>query len=93
MYMYVILTLHAHMSLCIKVNISNIWNLYNFGVFYLSHLIALKSSNVDSTKEIIKIACNGRSKFIHYVSTVGIFATEILSDPISEDTAPSSQDR
>ena len=59
----------------------------------LSHLTALKSSNVESTKEIIAMSRKGRSKFIHYVSTVGVFAPEILSDPISEESDPSPQDR
>eukprot|EP00731_Ephydatia_muelleri_P014123 Em0007g1433a len=54
---------------------------------------ALKSSNVESTKEIIAMSRKGRSKFIHYVSTVGVFAPEILSDPISEESDPSPQDR
>ena len=46
-------------------------------------MTALKSSNVESTKEIITMARKGRHKFIHFVSTIGIFAPEVLSDPIS----------
>eukprot|EP00731_Ephydatia_muelleri_P014145 Em0007g1455a len=65
----------------------------------------LSRPNLDLHGDDYKMICNsyyyviihngavGRSKFIHYVSTVGVFAPEILTDPISEESDPSPQDR
>ena len=39
------------------------------------------------------MSSKGRSKFIHYVSTVGVFAPEKPSDPITEESELTSQDR
>ncbi|KAL5489135.1 hypothetical protein EMCRGX_G018193 [Ephydatia muelleri] len=47
---------------------------------------ALMACNVGSTKEVIKMACNGCPKFLHYVSTIGVFASATTSEPISEDS-------
>nr|VFK47647.1 MAG: amino acid adenylation domain-containing protein/thioester reductase domain-containing protein [Candidatus Kentron sp. TC] len=34
----------------------------------------LRKANVEGTKEILRIACAGRKKPVHYVSTLGVFA-------------------
>ena len=53
---------------------------------------ALKAVNVGSTKEILKMVCSGRPKFLHYVSTIGVFAPLTPWEHIDESTPP-SQDR
>ena len=35
------------------------------------------------------MACTGCSKFLHYVSTIGVFASAATSDPISEASSTS----
>ena len=48
----------------------------------------LKQSNVESTKEVLKMACEGKPKFLHFVSTIGVFAPQHAAEVIAEDTAP-----
>ncbi len=33
----------------------------------------LKSANVDGTREVLRLACHGSAKAVHYVSTAGVF--------------------
>lgn len=37
-------------------------------------LLALKNCNVESTKELIRMAVTTRPKFLHYVSSIGVFS-------------------
>jgi len=58
----------------------------NFFTTEFQFYIALKRSNVDGTKELIKMARLKRSKFLHFVSTIGVFP--FMSSPIDESTTP-----
>ena len=58
-----------------------------YGVYFLS--IALQAVNVESTKEILQIACSWAPKFFHYVSTIGVFAPLSPSEHIDGHTIPS----
>ncbi|MGI0489249.1 amino acid adenylation domain-containing protein [Pantanalinema rosaneae CENA516] len=46
----------------------------------------LKATNVLGTQEILRLACQGRLKPVHYISTISIFGGTAAS-PIREDTA------
>ena len=52
-------------------------------------LTALKASNVNGTKQILLFCMQGRPKFLHYVSTVGVFAP-LLGEVITELVRPDS---
>lgn len=51
------------------------------------HFVDLKPSNVDSTKELLKLCARMRSKVIHFISTIGVFAT-LSWDTIEENSIP-----
>ena len=34
------------------------------------------------------MACEGKSKFLHFVSTIGVFALQHAAEVIAEDTTP-----
>lgn len=53
---------------------------------------ALKPVNVDSTKEMLRLVRLGRPKFLHYVSTIGVFALLSPWEHVDEQTPP-HQDR
>lgn len=38
------------------------------------YFIDLKQTNVNSTKELLKLCRLSRTKILHYVSTIGVFA-------------------
>lgn len=42
---------------------------------------ALKSANVDGTREVLRLACLGRAKRLHYVSTVSVFGDAVSKEP------------
>ena len=42
---------------------------------WLGSYAALKPINVDGTREMIRLAVHGKSKALHYVSTVGVFVS------------------
>nr|VFK41660.1 MAG: amino acid adenylation domain-containing protein/thioester reductase domain-containing protein [Candidatus Kentron sp. TC] len=44
----------------------------------------LRKANVEGTKEILRLACAGRGKPVHYVSTIGVLAGEMKN--IQEDS-------
>ena len=44
---------------------------------------------MESTKEILRIACSWAPKFLHYVSTIGVFAPLSPSEHIDEHSTPS----
>nr|VFJ86437.1 MAG: amino acid adenylation domain-containing protein/thioester reductase domain-containing protein [Candidatus Kentron sp. LFY] len=44
----------------------------------------LRKANVEGTKEVLKLACTGRKKPVHYVSTAGVFTG--TGQPIREDS-------
>ena len=58
--------------------------MYNLPSSYTS---GLKQSNVEGTKEVLVLASTGRPKFLHYVSTVGVFAPRSSAEVITEETA------
>jgi thioester reductase-like protein len=47
----------------------------------------LKATNVRSTKEIIKFCCQGNPKFLHYVSSLGVFLVNPM-EKVNENTNP-----
>ena len=51
-------------------------------------LAALKASNVKGTMEALLLCIRGRPKFLHYVSTVGVFAPlpgEVITELVPPD--------
>lgn len=42
---------------------------------------ALKPANVDGTREVLRLACLGRAKPLHYVSTVSVFGNALSPEP------------
>ena len=51
-------------------------------------LAALKASNVNGTMEALLLCVRGKPKFLHYVSTVGVFAPlsgEVITELVSPD--------
>jgi amino acid adenylation domain-containing protein/thioester reductase-like protein/non-ribosomal peptide synthase protein (TIGR01720 family) len=42
---------------------------------------ALKPANVDGTREVLRLACLGRAKPLHYVSTVSVFGNAVSPEP------------
>ena len=50
-------------------------------------ILDLKESNVSSTKEILKLCRDTRSKVLHYVSTIGIFPAS-TQDNVTEKSIP-----
>jgi thioester reductase-like protein len=52
---------------------------------------SLKGANVDGTKEVLKIVCEGRPKFLHYVSSMGVFSGQSSEEMITEDTLPNKE--
>lgn len=57
-------------------------------VNHLETYEAAKAANVRATNELLKIAAQGRTKFFHHISTVGVFARNEVSGTriVSEDT-------
>ena len=53
--------------------------------------LGLKGANVEGTKEVVKIVCEGRPKFLHYVSTMGVFSGQSREEEITEDTLPNKE--
>ena len=51
--------------------------------------IVLKECNVESTKEIIRMAITAKPKFLHYVSTIGVFSPS--QSQADESVKPSVQ--
>lgn len=50
---------------------------------------ALKSSNVLGTQEVLRLACHGRVKPVHYVSTVAVFeASDYANQIVTEQVQP-----
>jgi myxalamid-type nonribosomal peptide synthetase MxaA len=50
---------------------------------------ALKPANVQGTREVLRFACTGRTKPVHYVSTVSVFGDRASRpDGFREDEAP-----
>ena len=54
---------------------------------------AMKSCNVESTKTLLHIAVTSRPKFLHYVSTIGVFSgagrTRVGGGKVDESVTPS----
>ncbi len=48
--------------------------------------VALKKCNVESTKEIIKMSVTDRSKFLHYVSSIGVYPP--MASHVDESVEP-----
>ena len=46
---------------------------------------------MDGTKEVLKIVCEGRPKFLHYVSSMGVFSGQSSEEMITEDTLPNKE--
>jgi thioester reductase-like protein len=42
---------------------------------------ALKGANVDGTREVLRLACAGRAKPLHYVSTISVFSGRGGAEP------------
>ena len=53
--------------------------------------VGLKGANVDGTKEVVKMVCEGRPKFLHYVSTMGVFSGQSREEVITEGTLPNKE--
>ena len=39
---------------------------------WFSHCAALRMENVESTKDMLRLALQGRPKFFHFISTMGV---------------------
>lgn len=46
---------------------------------------ALRNANVGGTREIIRLACAGAPKHLHYVSTLGVYSTRYEGMAVTED--------
>ncbi|MBW4490089.1 MAG: amino acid adenylation domain-containing protein [Trichocoleus desertorum ATA4-8-CV12] len=57
-------------------------------VNFLKPYSQLKAANVLGTQAILQLACQSRTKFVHYVSTVAIFGarSDVAATVIAEDT-------
>lgn len=56
----------------------------------MNHLVSYKYSeqaNVDGTKEILRFACNGKLKSVHYISTISVFSESSIPRYIDETTS------
>jgi thioester reductase-like protein len=49
---------------------------------------AVRAANVQGTQEILGLACRGRPKALHYISTVAVFSPAHRADRIEEETIP-----
>lgn len=56
-------------------------------VTYIRPYKVLKSTNVLGTQEILKFACTGRVKPVHYISTIGVFEPGQYPNGIHDDAS------
>ncbi len=57
-------------------------------VDFFKHYGALKAANVDGTREVLRLACQTRTKPVHYVSTIGVIAFERLQTKLVRESDP-----
>ena len=46
---------------------------------------------MEGTKEVLRMVCEGRPKFLHYVSTMGVFSGQSRTEVITEKTQPNKE--
>jgi thioester reductase-like protein len=57
-------------------------------VNFLRPYAGMRAANVSGTREVLRLACAGRPKYLHYISSIAVFSITHYTGTIMEDTFP-----